>query len=217
MQDGMAKRAHSALSEMERPMIRKRFARPCPALPEKGGVLFFPPGHYLTDTIVAPDHTTFLGHSAWSYGRPGGTVLSPARDDQPCRRLDARKKGKNRCPVRNVGTDSRKARKCTASSRGTGGDRAKGAQEQHLVIDDCRFEQLTGSGFSTLLCWVWSVQNSHFYYNGLDGIDALYSYDGCIHNCEFSANGRYGIHGNSSITITGNRVEFNERGGTSLN
>ena len=37
------------------------------ALPPRGGVLFFPPGHYLTDTIVAPAYTTILAHSACPY------------------------------------------------------------------------------------------------------------------------------------------------------
>jgi hypothetical protein len=193
----------------------KAIRRAIAALPAKGGVLFFPPGHYMTDTLVIPDHTTFLAHSAWSYGKPGGTILSPLRDDQPCL-IDARYK----VGTRFVGLTLNGLKKGKAMHgilSGTKGDRDKGAQEQHLVIDDCRFEQFTGSGFSAVLGWVWSVQNSHFYYNGLDGIDVQYSYDGWIHNCEFSANGRHGIYGNSSIAITGNRIEWNEAAGIELN
>ncbi len=187
------------------------------ALPPKSGVLFFPPGHYLTDTIPAPEFATVLAHSAWPYyGQLSGTIISPAREDQPCL-IDARgKKG-----TRFVGLSldgQRKGREMHGilASNGDSGRNCsadKKAGEQNLVIDDCRIEFFTGSGFSSYRAWVWCIRHSIFFGNRLDGIDGFSSFDAWIIDNQLTANGRHGLTIDSSTTLTGNRIEQNRQAG----
>lgn len=194
------------------------------ALPPRGGVLFFPPGHYLTDTIVAPEYTTLMGHAAWTYAHGGfgdqtkasGTILSPVRDDMPYL-IDARgKRG-----TRFVGLHLHGQKKgkemhgifTSNSDSGEWGSPDKPAGEQNLVIDDCRIAYFSGSGFSGYRAWVWCIQHSIFFGNGLDGIDGFSCYDAFVIDNQLSGNGRHGFSVDSSVTITGNRIEHNGQAG----
>lgn len=180
------------------------------ALPRQGGVLFFPPGHYLSDTIYAPSFTTLMGHAAWGYQHAGGTVLSPVREQQP-RLIDLNGK----CGTRIVGL--------TLHGRMMGAEMAgiftsrPGQTEQNIVIDSCRVEQFSGCGFDTNESHVWCVRHSLFMGNRLDGLNAHRSFDGWIIDSMFTANGRYGLSVDNSTTITGNRIEHNGAAGLVCN
>ncbi len=193
------------------------------ALPPRGGVLFFPPGHYLTDTIPAPEHTTLLAHAAWSYAcryegqaTASGTIISPVREDQPCL-IDARgKKGTRFVGLHLHGQKKGQAMHGILTSNGDSGlnnspDKKDG--EQNLVIDDCRIAFFSGSGFSSYRAWVWCIRHSIFFGNGLDGIDGYSSYDAWIIDNQVSGNGRHGMAIEASTTVTGNRIEHNGQAG----
>jgi len=177
------------------------------AAPKEGGVVFFPPGRYRSDVIAAPSHTTFLGHAAWSYTAPGGTVISPLREDQPCL-FDA------------VG--SKGTRWVGLSLEGLGLGReihgimsGRKDSEQNIVVDDCQINHFSGSGIHLRNAHVWVVRHSILKGNGIDGIDADNSYDAWILDNQIVINGRAGIRGEAlaSMQIIGNRIEHNGRAG----
>lgn len=178
------------------------------ALPEKGGVLFFPPGTYATDTIKLPSSSTLLAHGAWGYRDIGGTVLTPLRDDQPCL-IDA-----NGCVgARLVGLT------LDGQERGTamcGMYVKRGDAEQNVVVDDCRIERFSGSGLVMDIAHVWAVRHSIIMNNGLDGIDAHRGYDAWVGDNQIAANGRHGLNLLASVTLTGNRIEHNGDAGIYL-
>lgn len=179
-------------------------------LPPKGGVVFFPPGHYLTDVIYAPSFTTFKGSSAWGYQDVGGSVISPAKEFQP-RLFDLNGK----IATRLVGL--------SLHGRDMGADMAgvytarPGQHEQNIVIDDCRIEHFSGSAIAMGEAHVWCIRHCNLFANKLDGIDASKAFDGWIIDTQIAANGRYGINVNNSVAITGNRIEHNGQGGIFFN
>lgn len=177
--------------------IRKAIA----ALPAGGGgVVFFPPGHYLTDTVYPPNFMTFKGHSAYGYQEPGGTVISPFKPVQP-RLFDLN----GRIGVRLEGLTLH-GRKMGHEMTGVFLSRGNRG-EQHIVIDGCRIESFTGSGISMNEAHVWLIRHSILFNNGLDGIDAGHAFDGWITDCQMAANGRHALQVCNSVAITGCRLE----------
>ncbi len=190
------------------------------ALPPKSGVLYFPPGHYLSDTIPAPPLATVRADAAWSYyGKLSGCIISPISEEQPCL-FDAR----GRKGTRFVGLNldgQKKGREMHGILTSNGDTAVNGspdnkAGEQNLVIDDCRIEYFSGSGFRGYRAWVWCIRHSIFFANGLDGIDGFSCYDAWIIDNQLSANGRHGLSIDSSTTITGNRIEHNRQAGIEI-
>ncbi len=124
------------------------------ALPGAGGVLFFPPGRYLTDTIRARSFTTYLGHSAWAYSDPlpGAAVISPVRPDQLClfdasgthgtRFVGLVLRGlpevKQRAPAVEAWSEADERPDMDGIYLMRGGDQC--------VVDDCRLDLFSGSG-----------------------------------------------------------------------
>ncbi|MEI7437922.1 MAG: glycosyl hydrolase family 28-related protein [bacterium] len=180
------------------------------ALPVKGGVLFFPPGHYLTDTLYPPNFTTFLGHSAFGYQESGGTVISPFKPLQP-RLVDLNgRKGVRLTGLTFHGRDMGEEMAGIYAARGT-------EHEQHIVVDSCKIEHFSGCGLAMSESHVWCLRHSIFCCNRLDGADASNSFDGWITDCMFVANGRYGLSLGNSTTVNGCRIEHNGCAGLTVN
>ncbi len=180
------------------------------ALPGPGGVLYFPPGRYLTDTLFPPHHVTLRGDAAYGYQESGGTVLSPVRACIP-RLIDLN--GKRGVRIEGLtlhGRDLEGGITGIYSSRGTG-------HEQHIVIDNCRIEHFSGSAVHLSESHVWILRHSIFFSNGRHGLDAETSFDGWIHDCQFVANGGWGVVAGNSISLHGSRIEHNRAGGLTVN
>jgi len=178
--------------------------------PNGGGVLYFPPGHYLTDTIFPPNFSTLLGHAAFGYQESGGAVISPVKPFQP-RLVDLNgRKGVRLTGLTLHGRDLGAEMCGIYAGRGTG-------HEQNIVIDGCRIEHFSGSGLEMNEAHVWCLRHSIFMGNRWDGLDAHNSFDGWITDCMFVGNGRYGLHLDNSTTISGCRVEHNGCAGITVN
>lgn len=180
------------------------------AAPSPGGVIYFPPGQYRSDTIYPRNQTTFLGHSGFGYQEPGGTVISPVKPTQP-RLFDLN--GRVAVHLRGLTLHGRDlgAEICGVyASRGQGG-------EQHVVIDGCRIEHFSGSGVAMGEAHVWCLRHSIFMCNGLDGLDAGQAFDGWINDCMFVANKRHGLSLNNSVAIAACRIEHNTKAGITVN
>ena len=182
------------------------------SLGEQGGVVYFPPGQYLSEVIVGKSRITFRGDSGWVYRGdiPGASVLMPARDSQPClfdlkgcvgtRLVGLSLNGKN------LGKEIH-----GVYSQHTG-------VEQNIVIDDCKIENFTGSGVRLDKVWVFAIRHSLIAHNKLSGIDGSGSYDGWILDNQLTGNGRGGLFATNfaTVTITANRIEWNRLGGIVL-
>ena len=187
------------------------------ALPEAGGAVIFPPGHYLCETIRARSGVTFLGFSAWSYQASqksthnnGSTVLSPLHGDLECL-LDWR----DCMGTRIIGLT------LDGQEKGEGMHgilSCHGGMEQNIAIEDCRIVRFSGSGVRLKKCWVWAVRRSLLGFNALDGLDASSSYDGWVIDNQFCGNGRAGVRGQglAMVTLTANRIEWCRRAGILL-
>ncbi len=180
------------------------------ALPGPGAVLYFPPGHYLTDTLYLRDFVTLRGDSAYGYQEPGGTVLSPVKPYMP-RLLDLNGRRGVRLEGltlhgRDLGDDMTGA----YIARGTG-------HEQHVVIERCRVEHFSGAGVTLNEAHVWALRHSIFMANRGGGVDAHTSFDGWIQDCMFTANGRFGLFAGNSLSINGCRIEHNAEVGLAFN
>jgi len=185
--------------------IRKAIAAAPP-----GGVVFFPPGHYLSDVIFPTNNITLQGNASWDYQRPGGTIISPAKEFQP-RLIDLNGRIGTRISGltlhgRNMGDEMHGI----YSARG-------GNHEQGIIIENCRIERFSGSGVAMNESHVWTIRQSTIFGNGLDGIDTNNSFDGWIHDCQLVTNGRYGLSANNSTAISGNRIEHNHKAGLFVN
>jgi polygalacturonase len=57
------------------------------SLPQGGGVVFFPPGHYLTASVPGRSYVTFQGNSSWGYrnNTQGSTVICPVSGENRLR------------------------------------------------------------------------------------------------------------------------------------
>jgi polygalacturonase len=177
-----------------------------------GGVIYFPPGHYLTNTIVAPSHVTFMGNSSWGYDDEtnGNTIISPLNDSikylfnlEGC-------KGTRIVGITLFGNNL---------GNGMHGIYSKhDGNEQNIVIDDCNIHDFSGSGIRLENVWVFAIRRSLIKGNKSGGIDASGSYDGWIIDNQITANGKGGILGTSfaTVTITANRIEWNQGGGIVL-
>jgi hypothetical protein len=182
------------------------------SLPPGGGVVYFPPGHYLTGTVPGKSSVTFQGNSSWGYrnNTSGSTVISPVSGDLTMLfdlkgsirtrlvglTLDGMNKGKEMNGVYSKHTGS----------------------EQNIVIDDCRIMSFTGSGIRLDNTWVFAIRHSIIMSNKLSGIDGTGSYDGWILDNQIADNGRGGLYATrfATVTITSNRIEWNRGGGIVL-
>ena len=179
---------------------------------QRGGVVYFPPGHYLSATIAGGNHITFKGDSGWSYRAEdnGASVVSPVRNDQACL-FDL----KGSVGTRLVGL--------TLDGHGKGGEMhgvyaSHLGKEQNLVIDDCMIKKFSGSGIRLEKTWVFAIRHSLIAYNQLSGIDGSASYDGWILDNQITGNKRGGLYATNfaTVTITANRIEWNRLGGIVL-
>ncbi|MFW5762315.1 MAG: right-handed parallel beta-helix repeat-containing protein [Cyclobacteriaceae bacterium] len=178
----------------------------------KGGVIYFPAGHYISNTINAPNFVTFKGNSAWGYdgNNNGKTIVSPLNSEQPFLfNLDSA------IGTRIIGI--------TLFGRDMGNEMhgiysKHPGDEQNIVIEDCNIHDFSGSGIRLDNVWVFAIRRCLIKSNRLSGIDGSGSYDGWVIDNQLTANGRGGIYatGFATITITANRIEWNREGGIIL-
>jgi len=193
-------------------------------LPENGGVLYFPSGHYLSEKIKGKNYMTFAGDATFSWlpDSNGSPVISPLNGDMGCLFdldgcvgvklvglvLDGQKKGENMDGVFSGRSNEEQVIPFEGTFRKSLGE------EQNIIIEDCKISNFSGCGVRFNLGWVWAIRKSIISSNGLDGFN-ITGYDGYIIDCIFALNGRMGIYGDgfTASTITASRIELNGAGG----
>ena len=95
-------------------------------------------------------------------------------------------------------------------------------REDNFIIADCQCKNFSGDGIHLNHIFAFTICDCELMSNGRDGIH-INGWDGWIHDCVIHTNNGAGIgsydqdgdHGEccKSITITGNRIEWNHNGG----
>ena len=177
------------------------------------GKVIIPPGTYLTGELrMRGDHVSMEGCSAWLFGKDGASVLKLNDESAACM-LDI--SGAFGCAIRGVCMNGGKLGKNVHGIRLYWEQYNGGGKEDTPTVDDCRIGQFTGDGLHFEHVWCFSVRHSMLYSNGGAGL-YMDGWDAFILDNWFTSNDNAGIMGGpivASITCTGNRVEWNKRGG----
>ncbi len=178
-----------------------------------GGSVDVPPGRYLTGKLTLQGvGVSIIGRSAWSYRRDGTSVFILNDENADCL-LDI--SGSYSTMIKGMCFDGRYLGKNIHGIKLAWEDYHYNTEEDTPTIDDCRIGCFSGNGVHYQKIWCFSIRHSMLHRNTGAGL-YVDGCDGFILDNWFSANKNGGILGDkiiASVTLTGNRVEWNNRGG----
>jgi hypothetical protein len=180
------------------------------AAAETQATLYVPAGVFLTGTLRWRTRVGMRGDPTWSFGDFGGSILR-LNDD------------KARCLIDLTGAlgATLDGLCLDGASLGTGihgvlVDKSDyGKTEDTPRIERCRVSRFTGDGVRLKRIWCFSVRSCMLSHNGGHGI-WVRGWDGFLLDNWLSGNGGAGYAAeeeNLSVTLTGNRIEWNRGGG----
>lgn len=179
------------------------------AAESKSGVSL-PEGVYVTSTLRLHAHTRLVGTPIYSYREFGGTILR-LRDAQAGCLLDIT--GATGASLYGLNLDG-----------GELGDGVHGIMfdrpsynpvEDTLCIEHCRVNNFTGDGIHLNRVWCYSIRHCFCHQNRGNGIQQR-GWDAFLLDNWLASNGAagFGAYGeNASVTMHGNRIEWNHTGG----
>lgn len=178
------------------------------------GTAFVPEGVYCCADIKLPTHTGLVGSPTWGYrGDRSGSILKLNRDDAVCL-ID----------ITGAVGGTLNGLLLEGDRLGEGihgvflGPNDQRREEDAPRIERCQVVHFSGNGLHLERVWCFSLRSSQVAFNQGDGL-YLGGYDGFIIDNWFSGNGGAGIAGRigtASVTVTGNRIEWNRDGGIRL-
>jgi len=177
-----------------------------------GGGVWFPPGQYLSSTLKLYPYVGLFAAPTWSYHHHGGTQLI-LNDAHAACLLDITAAYGGR--VSGLGISGGKL---GTGIHGIYSDGTQHNQEDTFFLEQCRVSLFTGDAVRLDSVFGFTLRDSMMIFNDGDGLSYTH-WDGWVHDCIFNNNGGYGIHGrpwNGAVTILGNRIEWNVRGGICL-
>lgn len=179
---------------------------------EVRGCVVVPPGVFMTGELHMRSHTRLEGRSAWSFRDDGISVLKLNDPNAHCLLDITGAFGCSICGVSfngaNLGENIHGISLYWDKYNG-------GSEEDTPTIDDCRVGYFTGDGVRLEHIWCFSIRHSMLHRNGGTGL-YIDGWDGFIIDNWFTANMKAGILGGpccASVTLTGNRVEWNRTAG----
>ena len=183
------------------------------AAAECSGCVTVPPGRYLVGRLNMHGRGVSLqGVSAWTYRNDGASVFLLADENTDCM-IDV--SGAFGCAVRGLCLNG-----CGLGNQIHGiklywEEYNGGGEEDTPTVDDCRIGNFSGDGVHFEHVWCFSVRHSMLHRNGGAGL-YMDGWDAFILDNWFSENRGGGFMGGAqatSITFTGNRIEWNQIGG----
>lgn len=176
--------------------------------------VFLPAGTYLSSRLQMRPRTGLYGHPNFSYGANGGAVLKLNDANAPCL-LDLT--GANGATVEGLCLDG--ANHLGKEVHGILVDKPDyGKSEDAWRVERCRVAGFSGHGMQLTRIWCFSIRHSMIAFNKGNGI-RVRGWDGFIMDNWLSGNGSagYGAYEeNASITMTGNRIEWNATAGIDI-
>ena len=181
---------------------------------ETGETIYVSEGKYKCGEIFVKPEVHIKADHSWGYRfeRAGKAVITQRDENQACifdmtngngatlDGLSLMGLGKGNC----VGIISRK--------------KDYGKEEDAYRIENCRVAHFGSHAVFLDFIWCFSVRHCMFAYSGGDGL-AINGWDGFVIDNWFSGNrgAGFGSQGpNAAVTMTGNRIEWNRRGGIVL-
>ncbi len=180
------------------------------------GVVMVPPGIYLSGSFRLGKGVALEGHAAWTYRSNGGSVIRLNDPEAKCL-IDIT--GGLGCAIRHICLEGRGLGENIHGVHLSWPKHNGGAEEDTPSIDDCRIGGFTGHGVNLHHIWCFSVRHCMIHNNRKAGL-FIDGWDGFIIDNWFSGNGTGGVLGGeivASLTMTGNRVEWNRMGGYVFN
>lgn len=178
---------------------------------EAGGALFVPPGTYLCSQLKMHRNTALVGVAAWDYRKPGGSVIRLIDEKAKCLLDMAGAVGAT------VDGLSLEGDRLGEGVHGIGIEKPDYVEEDALRIERTKVARFSGDGIKMMCVWCFTVRHCMIAYNGGDGINAE-GWDGFLLDNWLSGNRGvgFGRGEHCSITMTGNRIEWNRQGGILL-
>lgn len=177
------------------------------------GCVIVPPGRYMVGSLkMRGQGVSLVGTSAWSFRSDGASVFCLHDENVDCM-LDI--SGAFGCTVRGMCLDGQNLGKNIHGIKLYWEKYNGGSEEDTPTVDDCRIGHFSGDGLHFEHVWCFSVRHSMLHRNRGAGL-FIDGWDAFILDNWFTGNQNGGILGGkvvASITCTGNRVEWNGRGG----
>jgi len=175
----------------------------------ESGAVWFPPGIYQCASLKIPASVGLFGTPLWTYHKNGATVLRLC-DASARALLDL--SGSQGVRISGLALDGGELGEGVCGIFLDGGEHN---EEETLFIEKTRVAHFTGDGIHLVGSWGFTLRESMIIFNNGDGL-TFSKWDGWIYDNIFNNNKGYGIHArpwNASLTITGNRIEWNDCGG----
>ena len=181
---------------------------------ESSGAVFVPPGVYLAAELHMRRNTALVGIPAWDYrrGRQGGSVIRLIDESASCLLNITGAPG---ITIEGLTLEGRNLGKGVHGVFLNKPD--PGKEEDTFRIERSKVYGFTGTGVMLQHVWCFSIRHCMVAYNGGEGVQCL-GWDGFIVDNWLSGNAGNGWDGtsSSSVTMTGNRIEWNGKAGILL-
>ena len=182
------------------------------AAAEVSGVIMVPPGVYCSGKFHLGEGVTLQGMAAWVYSADRGSVIKLNDPEADCL-VDIT--GGFGCAINDICLNG------CGLGNGIHGVKLEwerhngGGKEDSPTIDNCRISHFTGDGVHLSRVWCYIVRHCLLMANSGAGL-YMDGWDAFILDNQLSGNGNGGFRGGqclASVTMTGNRVEWNRGGG----
>ncbi len=177
------------------------------------GTVTFADGIYPCSTLQVAPHVGLVGNATWGYREGGGSVLR-LNDAGACCLIDIT--GAVGATVNGLSLDGAQLGENVHGIYA--GPLESKAEEDTPRIERCHISRFTGDGVHLNPIWCFSMRGCEVIFNKGNGL-YMRGWDGFVLDNWFSGNGGAGYLSdgpNASMTITGNRIEWNAGGGMVL-
>lgn len=180
-----------------------------------GGGVYIPAGEYVTGQITMHPHVRLHGEAAWSIQNSGGSVLKLGQEHAACLLDITNAFG---CTVTGLVLDGEKKGNDISGILFKREDFFDHPEEDTIRIENCQVKNFSGAGLYLQYVCAFSIRGCQIKENKGDGL-YLNSWDGFLMDNWFSGNEGWGIRcaeegvNNAAMTLTGNRIEWNHKGG----
>ncbi|HOD02732.1 MAG: Pectate lyase superfamily protein [Firmicutes bacterium ADurb.Bin300] len=193
----------------------KQIQRALDCASECRGKVIVPPGRYKVGKLKPGEGVLLEGSAAWSFRDYGASVFELCDETVDCMLDITNAFG---CCIRAMSLNGNNLGKGIHGVLLSRTEYNGGGKEDTPCIEDCRIGNFSGDGVRLDKIWCFSVRHSMLCFNEGSGL-YIDGWDGFILDNWFSANKDGGIKSENvaaSLTITGNRVEWNENFGFSF-
>jgi len=182
---------------------------------ETQSTVFVPEGVFLTSMVRMSAQTGLMGNPAWTFRKPGGSVLKLNDPQAECLLELSKAHG---ATVNGISFDGDKLGENIPGIMVNNGGYGKYGEETTIRIERCRVDSFSGHGVMLQRIWCFSLRHNMISHNGGDGI-WLQGWDGFILDNWLTGNLQAGLGAyekTSAITVTSNRVEWNHGAGLDI-